>query len=271
MNTQTFASLKLETPKPGVTLLTLNRPSALNALTREMVAEVNTALDEIARDPECRVVILTGAGKGFCSGQDMKAADQRNREGASGVMEKMVWQENFSGMVRRLRALPQPVIAAINGPAAGAGMGLALGADIRIATATARFLIAAVRIGLSAGECGISYHLPRLIGTSRAIPYLLTGRPIDAEDAERLGLVSRIVEADQLLPEALADASEILANSPFSIAQTKRVMWQSVDAPSLDAALELENRTQILTTMTEDYREATLAFSERRAPNYKGR
>jgi len=271
MEMDSDTSLLRSTPTPGVCVLTLNRPATLNALTRELVAEINLALDEIARDPDCRVLVMTGAGKGFCSGQDMKAADERNRKGASGVVEKMFWQENFSGMVRRLRNMPQPVIAAVNGAAVGAGMGLALAADIRFAAPTVRFLIAAVRIGLSAGECGISYHLPRLIGTSRAIPYLLTGRPIDAPEAERIGLVSRVVEADELLPCALDEAKDIIANSPFSIAQTKRVMWQSVDAPSLEAALEIENRTQILATMTDDYKEATAAFAERRPPNFSGR
>lgn len=271
MDEASSAGLLVETPAPGVSLLTLSRPSALNALTRELVGEINQTLDAIGRDSSCRVVVITGAGRGFCSGQDMKAAEERNRSGGSGVVEKMMWQENFSGMARRIRAIPQPVIAAVNGVAVGAGMGIALAADIRIATPSARFLIAAVRIGLSAGETGISYHLPRLIGTSRAIPLLLTGRPIEAEEAERIGLVTRIVGPDVLIACALEEAQAIMENSPFSIAQTKRIMWQTLDAPSLDAALEIENRTQILATMTEDYKEATRAFAERRPPLYSGR
>jgi enoyl-CoA hydratase len=271
MENTRLSPLLVDTPVPGVTLLTFNRPSTLNALTRELVTDFNAALDEIGRDPTCRVVVITGAGRGFCSGQDMKAAEERNRSGGSGVVEKMAWQEHFAAMARRIRAIPQPVIAAVNGAAVGAGMGIALAADIRISTSSGRFLIAAVRIGLSAGECGISYHLPRLIGTSRAVSYLLTGRPIEANEAEQIGLVTRIVTPDELLPCAIEEARAIMENSPFSVAQTKRIMWQTLDAPNLESALEIENRTQILATMTEDYKEATRAFAERRPPSYTGR
>lgn len=252
-------------------LLRLNRPGRLNALTREMVSTLNGLLDEIAADARCRAVIITGAGRGFCSGQDVMAADARNRSNPSGVAERMYWQEQFSGMGQRIQAMPQVVIAAVNGPAVGAGMAIALAADIRIAARSARFLNAAVRLGLTAGESGMSYHLPRLIGASRAFEIMLTGRPIEAEEAERIGLCARLVDDGDIVEEAIAMARMVLANSPFAVAHTKRVMRENLDAPSYAAALELENRAQILASMTDDYKEATAAFAEKRSPRFQGR
>jgi len=254
----------------GIHVVTLNRPDRLNALTRETVARLNGLLDGLAADASCRTVILTGAGRGFCSGQDLQAANDRNRGGASGVVEKLHWQEQFAGMGARLRAMPQVVIAAVNGPAVGAGMALALTADIRMASPQARFLVAAVRIGLTGGESGLSYLLPRQIGASRAFDILLTGRPIEAEEAERIGLVRSVSAPEALLDDAIAHARAILANSPYSIAHTKKLMWENLDASSYQAALAAENRTQILGTMTRDYAEATAAFTEKRPPRFEG-
>jgi len=256
---------------PQIALITLNRPERLNALTREMVAELNAALDRLAQDSECRAVVLTGAGRGFCSGQDMQAADARNREGQSGVVEKLFWQEQFVGMGGRLRAMPQLVVAAVNGPCVGAGMALALSADVRLLAPSARFLVGAVRIGLSAGESGLSYLLPRLVGAGRAFDLMLTGRPVEAEEAERIGLGVRLVPAEDLLAHAADYARGVLANSPYAVRHTKRLMWDNLDAASYAAAVELENRTQILATMTQDYAEATAAFAGKRPPSFSGR
>lgn len=261
----------LDQPVAGVRMIRLNRPHVMNALTRDMVSDINAALDSAALDTECRVVILTGTGKGFCSGQDMAAANARNTLSPSGVVEKMHWQEQFAGMVRRIRAMPQPVIAAVNGVAVGAGMAIALAADIRIASPAARFLIGSVRIGLSAGESGISYHLPRLIGAGRAFEIELTGRAVEAAEALSLGLVTQIADGETLMSAALEQAQAILANSPFSVVQTKKLMWASLDAATLDEAINLENRTQILCTMAEDYKEATAAFMAKRPPSFTGR
>jgi enoyl-CoA hydratase len=262
--------LLIEDPKPGLRVVRLNRPEVMNALVIEMVEEINATFAAIARDPSCRVVIITGSGRGFCSGQDMNVANQRNTTTPSTLPERLSRQERFSGMAAGIRACPQPVIAAVNGPAAGAGMAIALAADIRLCSPNAKFLVAAVKIGLSAGESGLSYHLPRLIGMSRAAEILLTGRPVDAAEAERIGLVNRVVESADLLPAATAIADQIIANSPFSVAHTKRMMWENVDADSLGKALDLENRTQILAGSTNDYKEATRAFVEKRPPNYTG-
>jgi len=253
-----------------IAVVTLNRPERLNALTREMVAEINAVLDTLAADPACRAVVLTGAGRGFCSGQDVAAARQRNATGASGVVEKLHWQEQFAGMGRRMRAMPQVVIAAVNGVSVGAGMAIALSADVRFVSPAARFLVASVRIGLTAGESGISYLLPRMIGAARAFDILLTGRPVDADEAERIGLCIRVVAQDTLLDAAIGYARTVLANSPYAVRHSKRMMWDNLDASSYAAALELENRAQILGTMTGDYQEAITALAEKRSPVFRG-
>jgi enoyl-CoA hydratase len=254
----------------AVTLITLNRPQRLNALTVEMVGNLNEILDAIATDSACRAVILTGSGRGFCSGQDVVAADERNRSQPTGVVERMHRQEQFAGMGERLRNLPQVVIAAVNGPCAGVGLALALAADIRIAARSARFLIASMRLGLTAGESGISYSLPRLLGASRAFEIMLTGRPVEAPEAERIGLCAQLVEDGAAVDAALVIAKTILSNSPFSITHTKRLMWQNLDATGFRAAIELENRSQILASLTDDYKEATAAFSQKRTPRFRG-
>ncbi|WP_068088778.1 enoyl-CoA hydratase/isomerase family protein [Novosphingobium rosa] len=255
----------------GISRITFNRPERLNALTRETVDRFNALLDRIAADDTIRAVILTGAGRAFCAGQDVQSADARNRTAPSGLTERLHWQERFAGMAERLHTMPQLVIAAVNGPCAGAGMAIALASDMRIVTPSARFLNAAVRLGLTAGETGMSYMLPRLIGAARAFEILMTGRPVEAEEAERIGLALRIVAEDELISQAEALARQVLANSPFATRHTKRVIWENLDAPSFHAALELENRSQILASITEDYKEATAAFTEKRAPVFTGR
>lgn len=258
-------------PIRHVRLITLNRPDRLNAFTREMVGELNETLDRLARMDDCRAVVITGAGRGFCSGQDLQAVQARTEHAPSGVVERLHWQEQFAGIGRRLRSMPQPVIAAVNGVSVGAGMALALAADVRLVAPTARFLIGAVRIGLSAGESGVSYLLPRIVGVGRAFDIMLTGRPVDAEEAGRIGLAQQVAPAGSVVEAALAYADAILANSPYSIRHTKRLLWANLDAANLETALDLENRTQILATMTEDYGEAVRAFNEKRSPRFSGR
>jgi enoyl-CoA hydratase len=270
------ADLLRETCHDGqVAVLRLNRPRALNALRHDTVRRMRTLLAGLAADERVRVVVLTGAGRGFCAGWDLKSAlsgaDGQPLQGPAGVTDFMRGQELFAGMVQALRALDKTVIAAINGVAVGAGFALTLAADVRIAARSASFHVGAVRIGLTAGECGISYHLPRMIGASRAFELMLTGRPLDAAEAERIGLVSAVVDDGELLERALATAAQVLANSPFATRHTKQLMWANLAAPSLDAALELENRAQVLALMTDDFREASAAFAEKRAPQFSGR
>lgn len=261
----------IEWPEPEIAVVRLNRPERLNALTPEMVDEITSSIGAVGDQPGCRAVIVTGTGRGFCAGLDIGASVQRQHDNAEdrSVGTRLDGQERFTGMARAVRAARHPVIAAVNGPCAGAGMGLALACDIRIASPSASFHVAAVKIGLSAGECGISYHLPRHVGTARAFEVMLTGRAIDAEEAERWGLVSRVVPADELMPAALDTARAIAATSPFGSRMTKQVMWHNADA-DFGAALELENRTQILATLTNDFVEATRAFTEKRPPRFTG-
>ena len=263
--------ISLDQPAEAVTRITLDRPEVLNALNPEMVVALSDALDAAGAESSCRVVVITGAGRGFCSGQDMAAAAKRNAGAGPAAAEKLRGQQRFSGIIGRIRTIPQPVIAAVNGVAAGAGMAIAMAADIRIATTSARFLVASVRIGVTGGESGLSYNLPRLIGIGRAGEILMTGRPVLAEEAGRIGMVNRVVEPAELEQAVLDQAAALLANSPFSITQTKRLMWRNLDAADLASALELEDRTQILASMTDDYKEALAAFAEKRPPRFSGR
>jgi len=255
----------------GLAVVRLNRPERLNALSQEAVAALTATLDGIASDKTLRVLILTGEGRGFCAGWDLKSKLQGEAGGEPGVSGLYAGQERFAGMIRRLREMDKIVIAAVNGVAVGAGLGLALASDIRIASRSASFHIGAVRIGLTAGECGISYHLPRLIGASRAFELMLTGRPVDAQEAERIGLVSAVTEDGGLHERAIALAGDILRNSPHAVRQSKQLMWANLDAPGLDAAIELENRAQVLALLTEDFAEASAAFAQKREPRFTGR
>ena len=214
--------------REGVALLTLNRPARLNALSQPTVRRLCAAIDDLAQDDSARVLVITGAGRGFCAGWDLASPlarrDDAPLEGEPTVAALMAGQELFAGMVRRLRALDKVVIAAVNGAAVGAGFALTLGADIRVAARSASFHVGAVRIGLTAGECGISYHLPRLVGASRAFELMLTGRPLPAEEADRIGLLAALVDDSDLLPRALALAAEVLRNTPYATSDTKQVM-----------------------------------------------
>jgi enoyl-CoA hydratase len=258
--------VRLEHPEPGIALLRLCRPRPLNALTDDMVAEIGRLLDTVNADPQVRVLILTGEGRGFCAGFDLSLAAVAPHSAELG--ETTAWmlrQEAFAGLVTRLRALRQPVIAAVNGPANGAGLGLALAAEIRIAARSASFNAAFVKVGMSSCDIGVSWLLPRCVGLSRAFEIMLTGRMVDAAEAERIGLVSVLVNDDQLLPRAMETARLIAANSAFGVWMTKRGTWANAEAGSLQAAIELENRTQILARTTGDLQRAAEALLARRA------
>jgi enoyl-CoA hydratase len=264
-------TVHVERVREDVALVTLNRPAVLNAETLELVHELHAVLDGIAADPTWRVVVLTGAGRGFCAGHDLSEMPSANTDAAaqagrerSGVQAGMRVQEAFADLTLRLHSLPQPVIAAVNGPAAGGGLALALAADTRICSTSARFNAAFVRLGLSGCDVGVSYLLPRIVGPTLAFEMMLTGRLVEAKEALRSGLVLRVVPDGQVVEAALDIAQQIAANSPFGVRMTKEVMQANLDAPSLAAALELENRTQILCTRTRDQREAMAAFLEKR-------
>jgi enoyl-CoA hydratase len=265
-------TIELSTPRPGVTVITLNRPERLNAMNHELVHDLHGALDDLRGDRSTRVVVLTGAGRGFCSGLDLSESVRvPGTEELGRVQAGMATQQFIASLVPKMRSLRQPVIAAVNGPAAGGGLALALASDVRLAAGAARFNVAFVRIGLSGCDIGVSWLLPRLIGASRAFELLLTGRIIDAAEADRLGIVSRVVEDRPVLEAALDVAGEILANSPTGVWMTKEVMWSQLEVGSMQAGIDLENRTQIMTSMTEDMTEAVRAFAEKRAPDFSDR
>ena len=251
-----------------VAILTLNRPERLNALTWELMRELHARLDEIRADQSIRLLILTGAGRGFCSGLDIMRGDPLG--GDDSILTVLERQELVANLAIKIRKLPIPVIAAVNGPATGAGFALALASDIRICGPDAKFSAAFVRIGISACDVGVSYMLPRIVGHGAASEIMLTGNLVDAEQAMRIGLATRIAEGD-LVEEALAFGSDITRNSPFGVRMTKEVLALSVDAPSMEAAVEMENRTQVIATRTEDMVEAVNAFKEKREADFRYR
>lgn len=263
-----MATIEVSTPADGVTQLTLNRPERLNALTYELVDDLHRALDAIQADHDCRVVIITGAGRGFCAGLDLKGfGSVPGTEGQGRPQQGMAVQQFIARLVPHLRSLRQPVISAVNGPAAGGGLAIALASDLRVCSSTATFATSFVRLGLSGCDIGVSWMLPRLIGASRAWELLLTGRRFDAEEADQLGLVTRVVDdlgdgsgPAAVVDEALRFAELITANSPMGVWMTKEVMWANLEVPSLQAGIDLENRTQILSSMTEDSRAAMAGF-----------
>ena len=253
----------------GITQITLNRPERLNAMNYALISGLHDALDTLAGDRSCRVIILTGAGRGFCAGLDLtEGASPPAAAGLGRAQAGMPVQKMIAGLVPKMRSMPQPIIAAVNGAASGGGLALALASDVRIAAAGARFNVAFVRIGLSGCDIGVSWLLPRLIGASRAFELLLTGRFVDAMEADRIGLVSRVSGEGESLALALETARLIVANSPFGVRMTKEVMWSQLEVGSLNAGIDLENRTQLLASTTADLGEAMAAFAEKRPPRF---
>ena len=242
--------------RPGVVTLTLNRPDRLNAFTSEMMAHLFDLMEQVGRDETCRVVVVTGAGRGFCSGDDLR--DYRTPDwvpkGVGPSHTRMYEQKFVAQLVPRLRAMPQPVIAAVNGPAAGAGYALALGADLRVAAASAVFVDAFVKIGASGAEMGLSWLLQRVVGATRAAELVLTGRRVDAQEAADIGLVLRTVPDGEVVEAAYQLAEQIVANTPFGTWMGKATLWSNLEIPSLEAAIDLEARTQVLALGTDDAR-----------------
>ncbi|MEN9645444.1 MAG: hypothetical protein RL238_2113 [Actinomycetota bacterium] len=256
-------------PAPGIVQLTLNRPDKLNAMTGELVQSLHEHLDAVAVDPVARVVILTGEGRGFCAGLDLGGyGTAPHTEHLGRTQAGFAVQKHIATLMPKLRSLPQPVIAAVNGPAAGGGFALVLGSDIRLAARSAKFNAAFIRIGLSACDIGTSWVLPRLVGAARAQELMLTGRVFDAEEAYRIGLVVDLLDDDALLDAAITKAHEVMRNAPFGVALTKEGMWGALEIPAMQNAIDLENRQQIMASATADHREAMVAFLERRAPDY---
>jgi enoyl-CoA hydratase len=245
-------AITVDGPNAGVVVVRLNRPGRLNAINEAMVAELQATCAAVAADREVRVVVLTGTGRGFCSGIDLRDFGPSMLDAADPALDRLRFQEMMASLPATLRALRQPVVAAINGPAVGGGLALCLAADVRICGASASFGNAAILIGLSGAEMGMSYFLPRIVGLSVAADWMLTGRTVSAEEASRCGLVSELVEDERLLDRAMEVASSIAANSPLGVQMTKRALQVNADAPDLFAAMEVENRNQVISHATDE-------------------
>ena len=263
----TYETFTLEEAAPGIVLMTLNRPETYNAMNNTMFREFEELAWDVDEDDDVRVLILTGSGKAFCSGFDLKDADDLPNLGALGMLDQ---QELAARALLALRSIRIPLIAAVNGPAAGGGMSLALAADIRLSSETGRFNAAFVKIGLSAGDLGVSWLLTRLIGPGHAAEIAYTGRQVNADEALRLGMVSSVHPDDELLSASIKLAQEIAANSPTGVQLSKRALQTNMEAASYAGALELENRGQALLTRTQDMSEALAAFKEKRSPRFVG-
>jgi enoyl-CoA hydratase len=245
-------TLTIDRPQAGTVVLQLNRPKQLNAINELMRDELAKTLAAIGADAAVNVVVLSGAGRGFCSGIDVRDFGPGMLEASDPAIERLRFQEAMAALPQAIWDLPQPVIAAVNGPCVGAGFALCLAADIRICSATATFGNGAIMLGLSGAEMGMSYHLPRIVGTSVAADWMLTGRTVTAEEADRRGLVSEVVEPDLLAGRALELAAGIAQLPPFGVQLTKRALQVNTDAAGLEAAMELENRNQVLAHATDE-------------------
>jgi enoyl-CoA hydratase/carnithine racemase len=243
-------TLLVERPHAGVLVVTLNRPKRLNAINAVMRRELIETLEAVGDD--VNAVVMTGAGRGFCSGIDMRDFGPDVPTADDPAIDRLRFQESMAALPQAIRDLPQPVIAAVNGPCVGGGLALCLAADIRICSSAATFGNAAILLGLSGAEMGMSYHLPRIVGTSVAADWMLTGRTVTADEADRRGLVSELVEPDRLADRAVEIAAAIAELSPLGVQLTKRALQVNTDASGLDAAVELENRNQVLSHATDN-------------------
>lgn len=263
----TYATLKLE-QRGAVEILSLNRPAALNALSPEMAREITDYFDGLKQRLDVRVVLLRAEGRHFCAGADLGTEAFAER-GSGRAQRQMAMQKLYSGVVRAMRACPQPIVALIHGAACGGGFSLALASDVRYVAPDARMNAAYIKVGLGGCDMGAGYLLPRLVGLSSASEFLLSGRFIGAERALRMGLASEIAPADKLLETGLALAEDMLKTAPMGLRMTKDSINAEIEAPSLEAALTIEDRQQVILIDTDDHREAVKAFREKRAPVYR--
>ena len=263
--------IRIEKPRPHTSVIVVDRPERMNSMAFEQAVPLRDAFREVAEDNDTWCVILTGTGRGFCSGADTQHTEPPpNIEGLTLTRIATRSMSILADLVPSMRRMPQPVIAAINGAAIGGGMCLTLGADIRLAGESAYFRAAGINNGLTATELGLSFLLPRAIGSSRAFEIMLSGRDVDAREAEEIGLVSRTVPDERLLDEALDLADQINGWSTQGVQLTKRMMWSGMETGSLDAAIELESHTQLYVRLTtQNFEEATKARKEGRAPDFK--
>ena len=271
MNTEIYETIRIDRDGPVDTLV-LNRPEALNSINTQMVTDLRDYFGGLLENTQTRVVVMRGEGRAFCAGLDIKQSDMMvDSAGHKPVGRGWGFQGYLAEVYLLMRRCPQPIISLIQGPACGGGFAFALASDIRVAAENARMNCAFIRIGLSACDMGTSYLLPRLVGTSLASELMLTGRFINAERALSTGLVSEVVPEDQLLGAAKPYLADLLTTSPMGLRLTKEGLNMAVDANSLEAAMAIENRNQILCARSEDAKEGMRAFMEKRAPVYTGK
>jgi enoyl-CoA hydratase len=268
--TEAPADLLVEEAAAGIRRIVLNRPARLNALTFAMADELLALLEQLRHAADVRAVVITGAGRGFCSGHDRDDHEYPPwlPAGLGPVPRSAGTLRRLGGIVPLLRSLPQVVVVAVNGATAGLGLSLALGGDITIAGESAFFVNGFHNAGGGGAEAGISYLMPRAVGTQRAAELLLTGRRVSAAEAERIGLVLRVVPDAALAAEALRIAADVTRLSPGAVAQTKAALWAAVEAPGLAHAIELELTGQVLTLQTQDAAEQRASLAQRRPPRF---
>ncbi len=263
--------IRIEKPRPHTSVIVMDRPERMNSMAFELVIPLHEAIAEVALDNDTWCVILTGTGRGFCSGADTQHSEPPpNIEGLTLTRIATRAMSILADLVPSLRRMPQPVICSVNGAAIGGGLCLTLGADIRIAGESAYFRAAGINNGLTATELGLSFLLPRAIGSSRAFEIMLSGRDVSAREAAEIGLVSRSVPDAELLDSALDLADQINGWSTQGVSLTKRMLWAGLETASLDAAIELESHTQLFVRMTtQNFEEATRARKEGRKPDFR--
>jgi len=277
-----YETIKFELKENGIGILSLNRPDKLNAISFQMEEELHQVLDNLMLNLDCRVLILRGEGRAFCAGTDLQEGlilnSKKNPEGyeekfyylnvSETVKKKFYHQGRITQIYVNMRKIPQPIIAIIQGAAAGGGFGFALASDIRIVSKNAKFINANINIGLSGADVGGSYFLPRLIGRSRATEILFSGREVDGVEAEDIGLAVKLVEQDNLLNSALELAEELLTKSPLGLRMTKEAINISLDSPSLENMIHFENSAMIITFSSKDVNEGFSGFFQKKKPNY---
>ena len=276
-----FETIKFELKPNGIGIITLNRPEKLNAISFQMEEDLHELLDHLMTNLDCRVVIFGGMGRAFCAGTDLQEGLILNSKKIpvgyekyyflnvpEPLKKKMYHQWRISQIYVKMRKISQPIIAIIHGAAAGGGFGFAMAADMRIASEDVKFINASINIGLTGADVGGSYFLPRLIGMSRAAEILYSGKIVDSIEAEKIGLVLKVVAKENLLKVAIEKAQELLKKSPLGLRMTKQAINLSLDSPSLETILQFENSSIVLTFSSKDVNEASAAFFEKRDPKF---
>ena len=276
-----YETIEFELENNGIGIITLNRPNKLNAISFKMEEELHSLLDDLMVNLDCRVIILQGKGRAFCAGTDLQDGLNLNVKKIPPGFEQyyhlntpeplkqtLYHQWRISQIYVKMRKISQPIISIIQGAAVGGGFGFAMASDIRIATRDAEFINGSINLGLTGADVGGSYFLPRLIGLSRAAEILYTGRAVNANEAKEYGLILKIVEKEMLFESAHLIAEELLTKSPLGLKITKQSVNLSLDSPSLETILQLENYGIVLSFTSKDMNEGSAAFMQKRKPSY---